>query len=174
MNLSELCKLYSDRNPWEPVWRCRKVTITLQRHWKLIHALDLFEEEGGDMLEPVYDVYCDEIEEVDFLSIQEESLMIQGMMAITKEEGQDCRSHSLREDNQEKKSLADSKIIGYTFAEKFEAKRQEARVIYAVLNKLSGEEQNGENSMQPNENLQLLEDIKGSEIRNYQKGCFQC
>ncbi|GKV51080.1 hypothetical protein SLEP1_g57758 [Rubroshorea leprosula] len=51
---------------------------------RLIHALDLIEEEGGDTIEPVYDVYCDETEEVDILSIQEESLMIQGIMAITK------------------------------------------------------------------------------------------
>ncbi|GKV06964.1 hypothetical protein SLEP1_g18782 [Rubroshorea leprosula] len=158
-----------DENPFHEAGTTNQAVRGGLEEW-LIHALDLFEEEGGDILEPVYDVYCDEIEEVDILSIQEESLMIQGMIVITKEEGQDWRSHSLRENNQEKKSLADSKIIGYAFAEKFEAKSQEAGVIYAALNKPLGEEQKGENSMQPNENLQLLEEIKGSENKELQEG----
>ncbi|GKV25014.1 hypothetical protein SLEP1_g34525 [Rubroshorea leprosula] len=63
-----------------------------------------------------------------------------------------------------KKSLAESN------AGKFEAKSQEAGILHAVLNKLSGEEQKGENSMQPNENLQLLEDIKGSENKELPEG----
>ncbi|GKV24671.1 hypothetical protein SLEP1_g34255 [Rubroshorea leprosula] len=88
-----------DDNPFHDAGTTNQVARGGLEEW-LIHVLDLFEEEGGDMLEPVYDVYSDEIEEVNILSILEESLMIQGIMAITNEERQDWRSHSLKEDNQ--------------------------------------------------------------------------
>ncbi|GKV51536.1 hypothetical protein SLEP1_g58181 [Rubroshorea leprosula] len=118
-----------------------------------------------DTSKPIYDDnYYEEDGEVDVFPVQGESLVIRRVMTTTKEEGQDWRSHSLREDDQEKKSLADSN------AEKFEAKSQEAGIIYAVLNKLLGKEQKAENSMQPNENLQPLEEIKGSKNKELPKG----